>query len=81
MSTKLTLSLDSSVIESAKRNLQTKEKSLSSLIEDYFKALLATKTKKSQNTPIVDELSGVASLPKNVNKNDVISDYLLEKYQ
>lgn len=81
MNTKLTLSLDSSVIENAKRDLQTKERSLSAIIEDYFRALLATKTKKQKDTPIVEELSGIVSLDSKISKNDIIADYLLEKYE
>ncbi len=81
MNTKLTLSLDRTVIEAAKRTLQTKDQSLSSIIEDYFRALIAVKTKKNPTSPLVTELSGIASLPKNTSDQDVITDYLLEKYQ
>ncbi|GEM_PF-5969435 len=51
MNTKLTLSIDSAVIDKAKKNLQTKNKSLSGLIEDYFKLLIAAKTKQIPSPP------------------------------
>lgn len=83
MSTKLTLSIDSVVINQAKKHLQTKNVSLSSLVEEYFKALVAIKTKKTAKTSIVKELSGIASTKKskNLEENELIADYLLEKYQ
>ncbi len=39
MSTKLTLTLDKSVIESAKKYAKSQGRSLSNLIEDYLKAV------------------------------------------
>jgi len=81
MNTKLTLSIDRTVIDRAKRDLQTKEKSLSGLIEDYFRLLLATKSKRTPNAPIVEELTGIAGLDKRVDENDIIAEYLLEKYK
>ena len=57
MTTKLTLSLDSKVIESAKRYSQQKGKSLSRLIEDYLKNLTMTKRPKRKSR--VERLSGI----------------------
>ena len=81
MNTKLTLSLDSTVIDRAKSNLQSKNKSLSGLIEDYFKILIAAKVKRTPGTPVVEELTGIASLDKNAEEKDIITEYLLEKYR
>ena len=81
MNTKLTLSLNSTVIENAKRVLQTNGKSLSSIVEDYFRALIATKTQNREIGPITKGLTGVANLPKNKDERDVITEYLLNKYK
>ena len=81
MNTKLTLSIDSTVIDDAKKNLQTKDKSLSGFIEDYFRLLVATKIKRTSSSPIVEELTGIASPAKSIDENDLITDYLLEKYK
>jgi len=81
MNTKLTLSIDSAVIDKAKKNLQTKNKSLSGLIEDYFKLLIAAKTKQIPSPPVVTELTGIAKLKETTDENDVITEYLLEKYR
>lgn len=81
MNTKLTLSLDSAIIEKAKKKLQTKEKSLSKLIEDYFKLLITNKTGQDTDSPLVKELTGIASVDSNIDEKDLISEYLLEKYK
>jgi len=81
MNTKLTLSIDSVIIDKAKRNLQTRNRSLSSLVEDYFRTLIATKTKQITKTPVVEELTGIAKVGKNTDEKEVVTQYLLEKYQ
>ena len=81
MNTKLTLSLDSTVIDRAKSNLQSKNKSLSGLIEDYFKLLIDTKTRRTSSTPVVKELTGIANIDKNADEKDIVTEYLMEKYR
>ena len=81
MNTKLTLSIDSVIIDKAKRALQTNGRSLSAIIEDYFKLLIATKTRKIQITPVVSELTGIAKFNENINEEHTIAEYLLEKYK
>ncbi len=81
MQTKLTLSLDRDVIFAAKKNLVEEGRSLSSMVEDYFRSLLAVKTKNYGKKSVVSELSGVAKLPKGKDWQDVLGEYLLEKHQ
>lgn len=81
MNTKLTLSIDNIVIEKAKKDLQTSGKSLSAIIEDYFKLLIAIKTRKVHITPVVSELTGIAKFNENINEEHTIAEYLLEKYK
>jgi len=80
MITKLTLSINSEIIEKAKKFFQTRDQSLSSLVEDYFRLLIKTKQRQEITTPIVRELSGIA---KGANKNDkeIIYEYLEKKYK
>jgi hypothetical protein len=80
MNSKLTLSLNSAVINSAKKNLLTKNTSLSSLVEDYFRSLLVIKNKPAISTPLVEELSGFAKSKKKVSEKSLITEYLLQKY-
>lgn len=81
MNTKLTLSINSTVIDKAKKNLQTKDRSLSRLIEDYFRLLIDTKTKQTPRSPVVEELTGIARLNKSLDEKDIMAQYLLEKYK
>ena len=81
MNTKLTLSIDSVIIDKAKRELQTNGKSLSAIIEDYFKLLIATKTRQMHITPVVAELTGIAKLNENIDEKYIIAEYLLGKYE
>ena len=79
MNTKLTLSMDDSVINQAKTYLQTENQSLSKLIEDYFRTLVSVKIDKKPKTSILSEITGIAKSPKSSEK--LIEEYLTEKYQ
>ena len=80
METKLTLKLDKTVIQSAKQYAQRRNRSLSGLVEDYFRNLSASDTqRKSTFSPLVEELSGVIS--ENDLKNLSYTDYLEAKYE
>jgi len=81
MDKKLTLSLDDTIIESAKIYAKSNNTSLSKLIESYL-ALLTKRKKNATNiTPLVESLSGVISLDKDFDVKDDYSDYLIEKYK
>ena len=49
MTTKLTLTMDKSVIERAKKYAKREERSLSNLLENYLKALTYEKKYKKEN--------------------------------
>ncbi len=81
MNTKLTLTIEQTVIEKAKKYAKGKERSLSSLIENYLKAL----TKESDSnemelTPIVKSLKGSFTAPKNFDYKQELTKRLSEKY-
>ena len=79
MDTKLTVKLDSNVIEQAKSYAKKKNTSLSKLIESYL-ALLVEPNEKSEVTPLVNSLSGIVSLPKNFDSKKDYAKHLLSKY-
>jgi len=83
MDSKLTLKLDTSVIEKAKEYAKKNEISLSRLIENYLASLTQkVKTKKEiEITPLVKSLSGIVQLDENVDEKKIYGDYLLEKYK
>jgi hypothetical protein len=61
METKLTLKLDQSVINSAKEYAENNNRSLSRLVEDYFRNLVSENMQKEEYPPLIKRLSGVIS--------------------
>ena len=79
MDTKLTLKLDSSIIEQAKNYAKKKNTSLSKLIESYL-GLLVDPKDTQEVTPLVKSLSGVVNMPKNFDYKKDYKKHLLNKY-
>ena len=69
MKTKLTLVVEDEVIYNAKIYAKKKEESLSSLVENYLKAVAVNgkveKNKTKKLHPSIAKLKGVINLPKN----------------
>ncbi|GHV74068.1 hypothetical protein AGMMS49940_13700 [Spirochaetia bacterium] len=61
MDAKLTLKLDETIIESEKEYAESNKRSLSKLVENYFKKLTAKNTPPRKHSPLVESLSGVIS--------------------
>ena len=81
MNTKLTLTIEQTVIEKAKKYAKEKERSLSNLIENYLKALTTeTNPKEIALTPIVKSLKGSFNAPKNFDYKKELTNRLSEKY-
>jgi hypothetical protein len=80
MDSKLTLSLDSTVINQAKIYAKSQDISLSKLIEMYLKYVTKEDVEKIKISPIVKELTGVITLESKDYKKDY-SNYLSKKYQ
>ena len=81
MNTKLTLTIEQTIIEKAKKYAHGKGLSLSNIIENYLKVI----TKEDDNesielTPIVKSLKGSFKAPKNINYKKELSKRLTEKY-
>jgi hypothetical protein len=79
METKLTLKLDQTVIESVKKYAENNNRSLSKLVEDYFRNLISENKPKRHFSPLVEELSGIIS--ENDLKNIDYVSYLENKYE
>lgn len=80
MNTKLTLILDKSVIERAKLYASTKNTSLSKLIETYLNRVTAEEDSKEEISPLVKSLSGVISIPENLDHKKEYASHLANKY-
>jgi len=81
MNTKLTLTIEQTTIEKAKKYANSKGRSLSDIVENYLKAI----TKEDNDepielTPIVKSLKGTFKAPKNIDYKKELSKRLTEKY-
>ncbi len=81
MNTKLTLTIEQTIIEKAKKYANGKGRSLSDIVENYLKAI----TKEDYNasivlTPIVQSLKGTFKAPGNTDYKKELSKRLTEKY-
>jgi hypothetical protein len=61
METKLTLKLDETVINSVKQYAKNNNRSLSKLVENYFKNLVSDNNQNEEYPPLIRKLSGVIS--------------------
>ena len=74
MNTKLTLTIDQSVIERAKKYARKKERSLSDLIENYLKALTTEEfSKQGELSPKVKSLNSECKASKTASLLVVIT--------
>lgn len=81
MNTKLTLSIEQSVIEKAKSYARKKERSLSDLIENYLKAITNEEpVQKIEISPTVKSLRGSFKIPNDFDYKKELTDRLSKKY-
>ena len=81
MNTKLTLTIEQTIIEKAKKYANGKGRSLSDIVENYLKAITKEDSKESiELTPIVRSLKGTFKAPKNIDYKKELSKRLTEKY-
>jgi hypothetical protein len=81
MNTKLTLTIEQSIIEKAKKYANVKGRSLSNIVENYLKAITKEDNIVSTDlTPIVKSLKGTFKAPKNIDYKKELSKRLTEKY-
>lgn len=81
MNTKLTLTIEETIIVKAKNYARSKNSSLSNLIENYLKAVIQEdKSEEIDTTSIVKSLQGSFKAPKNFDYKAELSNRLSEKY-
>ena len=81
MNVKLTLTIEETVIEKAKKYAKEKERSLSNLIENYLLALTNEEASNEKElTPITKSLKGSFTAPKNFDYKTELSKHLSDKY-
>jgi len=81
MNSKLTLTVDESVVRKAKRYAKREKRSLSDIVENYLKILTKDQAKnEDETTPIIEALRGSFKLPDNFNYREELDKRLVEKY-
>jgi hypothetical protein len=83
MDSKLTLRLNSAVIERAKAYARNNKISLSKIIESYLSHITKQNNieKETSITPLVESLTGVVDLPVDFDYKKEYQDYLIKKYK
>ena len=81
MEVKLTLKLDKMVIDSAKRYAKDHNRSLSKMVENYFRDLSVQPDDQKKHSSIVESLSGILSENdlKKFAQEDERARYILKK--
>jgi replicative DNA helicase len=82
MNTKLTLTIEQSIIEKAKKYASERGRSLSDIVENYLKAITKEEDKKREDelTPIVKSLKGTFKAPEDFDYKKELSKSLTKKY-
>ncbi len=81
MTTKLTLTIDDSVISIAKKYAKQKGKSLSDLVENYLMSLTSKENKEESISPRILKLMGAVKLPDNFDYKKELTKGLAKKYK
>jgi hypothetical protein len=81
MNTKLTLTIEQSLIDKAKRYAKGKGRSLSDIVENYLKVIIKEdNVKVIDSTPIASSLRGSFKAPENFDYKKELSKGLSQKY-
>lgn len=82
MNTKLTLTIEKEVIETAKEYAKDKGLSLSEMVENYFKLLTERKGKMKEKelSLKVQKLRGIIKSGKEVDYKKILTEELSKKY-
>jgi len=81
MTTKLTLTIDDSVITIAKKYAKNKGKSLSDIVENYLMSLTSKENKEEDISPRILKLMGAIELPDNFDYKKELTKGLAKKYK
>lgn len=76
MDTKLTLKLNESVIQRAKKYAYDKKMSLSRLIENYLDSLTCEQNEEFEISPFVKSISTGKSIPLDIDLKKLREDYI-----
>lgn len=80
MTTKLTLTLDNMVINSAKKYANSTGRSLSSVVENYLKTLASPLNTEKEFSPKIKKMMGVIKISDDYDYKKDLSNSLAKKY-
>lgn len=81
MNTKLTLSLEGSLIKKAKNYAKSHNTSLSKIVERFFSNLQNDNKKKERDlSPVVKEISGIIDTDLQIDHKKLKENSLIKKY-
>lgn len=81
MNTKLTLTIEQSLIEKAKKYARSHGRSLSSIVENYLKTITKEDgDREISSTPISSSLRGSFNAPEDFDYKKTLSKRLTDKY-
>jgi hypothetical protein len=82
MNTKLTLTIDKEIIERAKKYAAEKGRSLSDMVENYFKFLTESKLEEKSETlsPRVKRLRGILKVKSDFDYKKILDEERIKKY-
>ncbi|MCX2474228.1 DUF6364 family protein [Pedobacter sp. MC2016-05] len=80
MNTKLTLTIEDTVIDSAKKYARQKGKSLSDIVENYLKSISVSEESVQTLSPRVAKLMGSVKLPEDFDYKKELAKVLKEKH-
>ena len=86
MNTKLTLKLNTEVIRQAKNYASSQDRSLSSIVEEYLKALTSQvdsnrDTDEIEISPFVKSMATGVKIPADIDAKAAYASHLMEKYR
>ena len=81
MTTKLTLTIDDTVISIAKKYAKQKGKSLSDIVENYLMSLTSKENKDESISPRILKWMGSIQLPKDFDYKKDLAKGLAKKYK
>ncbi|MEO7214016.1 DUF6364 family protein [Mucilaginibacter sp.] len=81
MTTKLTLTMEDTVIDSAKKYARENGKSLSDIVENYLKSIATQEETIAELSPKVTRLMGILKVLEDFDYKKELGDALAEKYK
>jgi hypothetical protein len=80
MTTKLTLTIDDSVIHSAKKYAAANKRSVSDMVENYLKTLTTNKIEEDSIAPEVRKLRGILKVSKDFDYKKELQNEIIKKH-